>query len=267
MSKYTTEVRFICEQASGLTESTGDYKTVIERARTKIFDFDFPIYKESYRSVLETKILKHYYTREIGLETVGLWKLNLDRKLNEIMPYYNQLYESADFKFNPFHDVDVTIDRDIDRTHTDNTDRDLNRNGESISNTSGTNNTNGYGTSHTDTGEWNMYSDTPQGSLARIDVVENMYLTNATHDTIDTDGNTTSNINGRYDDNNKTNTKENVKEDVAQNGNSTEDYLEHIFGKRGGMTYSKMWQEYREALINIDLMIIEELSDLFFNLW
>ena len=267
MSKYTTEVRFICEQASGLTESTGDYKTVIERARTKIFDFDFPIYKESYRSVLETKILKHYYTREIGLETVGLWKLHLDRKLNEIMPYYNQLYESADFKFNPFYDVDVTIDRDIGRTHNDNTDRDLNRNGESTSNTSGTNNTNGSGTSHTETGEWNMYSDTPQGSIARIDVAQNNYLTNATHDTIDTDGNTTSNVNGRYDDNNKTNTKENVKEDVIQNGNSTEDYLEHIFGKRGGMTYSKMWQEYREALINIDLMIIEELSDLFFNLW
>lgn len=267
MSKYTTEVRFICEQASGLTESTGDYKTVIERARTKIFDFDFPIYKESYRSVLETKILKHYYTREIGLETVGLWKLHLDRKLNEIMPYYNQLYESADFKFNPFHDVDVTIDRDIGRTHNDNTDRDLNRSGESTSNTSGTNNTNGYGTSHTETGEWNMYSDTPQGSIARIDVAQNNYLTNATHDTIDTDGNTTSNVNGSYNDDNKTNTKENVQEDVAQNGSSTEDYLEHIFGKRGGMTYSKMWQEYREALINIDLMIIEELSDLFFNLW
>ena len=89
MSKYTTEVRFICEQASGLTESTGDYKTVIERARTKIFDFDFPIYKESYRSVLETKILKHYYTREIGLETVGLWKLKLNQKTHMNWKFMN----------------------------------------------------------------------------------------------------------------------------------------------------------------------------------
>lgn len=267
MSKYTTEVRYICEQLSGLKESTDDYKTVIENARTKVFDFDFPIYKESYRSVLETKILKHYYTREIGLETVGLWKLHLDRKLNEIMPYYNQLYENADFKFNPFHDVDVTVEKDIGRTHTDNTDRDLTRSTDSTSVTTGTNSTDGTGTSHTDTGEWNMYSDTPQGSIVRIDVENNNYLTNATHDTIDTDGSTTSSVDGEYADNNETDVDETVAENVDQSGTSTEDYLEHIFGKRGGMTYSKMWLEYREALINIDLMVINELADLFMNLW
>lgn len=267
MSKYTTEVRFICEQASGLKESTDDYKTVIENARSNVFDFDFPIYKESYRSVLETKILKHYYTREIGFETVGLWKLNLDRKLNEIMPYYNKLYESADFDFNPFHDVDVTIERDIGRTHTDNTDRDLTRQGTSTSETYGVTSTDGTGTSSTDTTEWNLYSDTPQGSIARIDVESNNYLTNATKDSIDTDGTTTSSVDGNYADTNENETAESVAENIDQTGNSTEDYLEHIFGKRNGMTYSQMWKDYREALINIDLMIIDELSDLFMNLW
>ena len=55
----------------------------------------FPIFDENYRSVLETKILRHYYTREIGFETVGLWKHYLKTKLNEIMPKYNKLYEAS----------------------------------------------------------------------------------------------------------------------------------------------------------------------------
>ena len=103
MSKYTTEVRYICESEAGLDESAGANRVddIIANSRAKIFDFSYPIYDESYRNVLETKILKHYYTREIGLETVGLWKLKLNTKMNEIMPYYNQLYKSALLEFNP----------------------------------------------------------------------------------------------------------------------------------------------------------------------
>ena len=80
---------------------------MLDAARSKVFDFDFPIFDESYRNVLENKILKHYYTREIGAETVGLWKHWLCTRLNEIMPYYNQLYNSTLLEFNPFYDVDL----------------------------------------------------------------------------------------------------------------------------------------------------------------
>lgn len=118
MSKYTTEVRYICEVNAGLTESTGgnDVEQVIAKSRAKIFDFNYPIYDESYRSILETKILKHFYTREIGLETVGLWKLKLNTKMNEIMPYYNQLYKSALLEFNPLwtDDYQTLHNRKID---------------------------------------------------------------------------------------------------------------------------------------------------------
>ena len=112
MSKYTTQVRFICESLAGLTESKGydDVNSIIETAAPKIFSFDFPMFDESYRGVLEKKILKHYYTREIGLETYGLWKLKLDTKMNEIMPYFNQRYQSETLQFNPFYDFEVTRD-------------------------------------------------------------------------------------------------------------------------------------------------------------
>ena len=45
------------------------------------------------------------------------------------------------------------------------------------------------------------------------------------------------------------------------------DYLEHVKGKMGGDSYAKMFKEYVDALLNIDMMIIDELSDLFMNLW
>lgn len=110
MSKYTTEVRFICESLTGHEDSVGynDVDSVIEDAIPLIFSFDFPIFDEEYRNVLCTKILRHYYTREIGSETYGLWKLRLQTRLNEIMPYYNKLYETELLKYDPLRDVDMT---------------------------------------------------------------------------------------------------------------------------------------------------------------
>ena len=96
MSKYTTEVRYICENYAGLDKSVGydSVADVLDKSWNKVFDFPFPVFDEDYREPLCKKILKHYYTREIGEETVGLWKLRLDAKMNEIMPYFNKLYNS-----------------------------------------------------------------------------------------------------------------------------------------------------------------------------
>lgn len=108
MAKYTTEIRSICEHYAGLTESTGfeDVDEIIEKARSKIFQ-NYPIFNENHRAELEHKILKHYYMREIGFETAGLFKLFLNERMAEIMPYYNKLYESETFEFDPLKNVDV----------------------------------------------------------------------------------------------------------------------------------------------------------------
>ena len=227
MSKYTTEVRFICESLAGYDESQGSDKVdeVIRLARTKIFDFSYPIFDASYKSVLESKILLHYYTREIGLETYGLWKNFLRMKMREIMPYYNKLYKSELYTFNPFYDVDLTIDRLDKRNET------------------GKDTTKGTGTNKGDT--WNYFNDTPQGGISGI--ATRKYLTDVRN--ITEDGHTTSNVTS----NNKLNT--------------IDDYLEHIKGKRGGQSYSKLLQELRDTFLNIDVMVINDLSDLFLNLW
>lgn len=227
MSKYTTDVRSICEINAGLEESVGSSKVdeVIAKALPNIFDFKFPIFDEKYRSVLETKILKHFYTREIAFETVGLWKLKLNTKLNEIMPYYNQLYESELLEFNPLYDVDVT------RKHT----------GSGSSNSE----TNNNGNSNSTSTNWNLYNDTPQGAIDGIESGE--FLTNATKDT--------SNATNNFADNTKS------------KANTTDEYLEIVSGKQGGADFSTLLKRYRETFLNIDMLIIDELEDLFFQLW
>lgn len=125
MAQYTTEVRTICEIYAGLDSSAGNASVndVIRKSYPKVFDFDYPIFDPEYKAVLEPKILRHFYSREIAMETVGLWKLRLENKLNEIMPYYNQLYKSQLLDFNPFWDVDLTktYSKQADGTTTNNT--------------------------------------------------------------------------------------------------------------------------------------------------
>lgn len=58
------------------------------------------------RQQLNDKILNHYRYQEIGQETFGRWLFELKTALNEIMPYYNQLFYSADQDFNPIYNVD-----------------------------------------------------------------------------------------------------------------------------------------------------------------
>ena len=80
MSKYTTELRYLIQ--SGFDLGLRNY----------------PIFDENYRSKLNEKILNHYYMREIGFETAGLFKRYLNVKMEEIMPYYNQMYLSASIR-------------------------------------------------------------------------------------------------------------------------------------------------------------------------
>lgn len=227
MSVYTTELRFICESLAGERKSVGynDTADVIEKSWNKIFSFDFPIFEESYRKILCTKIIKHFYTREIGLETYGLWKLKLDERMNLIMPYYNQLYRMWRQDINYLADVDLT------RTHN------LKHN---------TNNTNTETSQSKSKGDnLNMYSDTPQGSVKHLE--DGTYLTNATK-----------------------NISQGVIDDVRENKgviNSIDDFVEHVVGRSGGKSYAQSLDEFKNALLNIDMMVIKDLENLFMLIW
>lgn len=291
MSKYTTEVRFICENSCGLDVSKGfdDVNAIIIKAAPKVFNFEFPIFDEDYRLPLEAKILRHFYTREISEETVGLWKLRLQDKLCTIMPYYNQLYKSELYEFNPLYDVDITTKRDVKSNGETNSKEDTKRHedvkveaeGKSKTESKAENKahsqSSGNSVSHDDRVDWDLFSDTPQGGLTGID--ENEYLTNARKKTAKADGSDTNN--GTADSNGTTKYQDDVQsssgrvdkvdEAVGKSGeskvSSVEDYVEVVRGKRGGKSYAIMLKEFREQMLNIDAMILDELSTLFFGLW
>lgn len=350
MSDYTTQIRFICESKSGLTESVGfsGIMDAIESSVDDIFSFDWPIFDEAYRVPLEIKILRHFYTREIGEETFGLWQLRLCDRLNVIMPYYNQLYRSELIKFNPLYDVDVTTEHErandglIDKNEnsvytgsdnrTRNTDRKHENMNDQIENISGKSTDTRSETSNANDKDWrsnvtstsgeskgknvNRYSDTPQGNVnignapagstggtdgnVNVDsVFGNGYLTNVTIiDNVDknkaenlsddsgervTNQNINSNVNNETKsdrsmsgiDSGSLNEKESI---VGTNGHtnnvtgkiknsSTEDFIQRVSGKRGGLTYSKMLDEFRKTFLNIDRMILNDLEPLFMGLW
>jgi len=220
MSKYTTEVRYICEEAAGIDTSVGysDVNRVVEMAYPKIFDNSLVFHDEETKARLLPKILIHYYQREIGFETVGLWKLKLNQKLREILPYYNQLYESEELEYNPLQNVSNThthrgtLTKDHTETRNlttvDDGSSSFDRNEDTILRhdrtithgndvkTKGndtTAQTDSVTTRTVDTAldHWNMFSDTPQGGIDGVQyaggvgsagtLADNAYLTNATH--------------------------------------------------------------------------------------
>jgi hypothetical protein len=71
---------------------------------------DYPIFDEAYRPVLNQRITDHYALYEIGHETPGMFKFALNRRLREIMKYYNQLYLSEKIAFDPLSTMDYTDD-------------------------------------------------------------------------------------------------------------------------------------------------------------
>lgn len=156
MSRYTIELRYLIE---------GNYDLGLK---------DYPIFDESYREQLNNKIIQHYYFREIGFETEALFKNRLNQKMNEIMPYYNQMYESSKLKIDPLSTIDLeeVFSRKSKTT------------GEGTSSTSGTgNNTNNFNsTDTTDYGKISKFSDIAQAQTTPNEILNDKYLTSATVD-------------------------------------------------------------------------------------
>lgn len=201
MSKYTITIRNLIK--NGFVFNLNDY----------------PIFDENYRDILNKKILDHYLMSEIGLETPALFNHYLGSKLNEIMPYYNTLYQKQALLLNK-------LENNVNLTES------FNRNIENESSGTST------GTSDGKT----LFEDTPQGRLVQST------MDNMDHAT---------NINF---------SKSNDSSSSTSNGASTEDYIKTIMGNNGGKYNFEILNEIKNNLLNIDLLIINELSDLFMGI-
>lgn len=301
MSVYTTELRYICEHDAGLTESVGlnQIDDVIAACRSSIFG-NYPIFDEAYRPTLETMILKHYYLWEIGAETVGLFKLWLNERMNEIMPKYNLMYSALDFikaRAMPFDDTDLQTTHEgqddtvgsssgtVSSDDSESSSRAEQETGSKSENETGTsenatNNTSASNQTAT-TDHLNKYSDTPQGGLSEL--LNDHYLTNATKDD-GTDTTTTSATaaasSAGSDSRERSGSDTRARSGADQREGSKNEqhneanaimnvrqYVEHITGRRGGQSFYSEFYEMIEKLKSIDQMIIRDLQDLFMGVW
>lgn len=78
----------------------------------------------AHKKILDGLIIDHYWNHEIGQETISMFQHAMRRKMNEIMPYYNQLYASELIKFDPMHTINIhtLADKTEDQNVTANSD-------------------------------------------------------------------------------------------------------------------------------------------------
>ena len=210
MSKYTLELRRIHET----------YKVFN-------FDYDFYVNSEAIKTKFEEKFIDEYYFNEIGFETVARFQHRLKTKLNKIMPYYKQLYETEIRS----KDIDFMLNKDLVEEY----ERIVTGENNSISDLTVLDNTqNDNLESNIENG--NASLDLEKGSLTNVsksNLVNNTSSNNTLTDT----------------------TNQNEKTKLTSKGNI------------GVTSSAELLEKWRKVIINIDELIINECYDLFMRVY
>ena len=236
MSKYTTKLRYIVEQKLAdlgmeCVEANWQY------AWQTLGLADYPIFEEGHRSVLNAMIVRHYWTREIGAETVGRFAWFVRTTMHEIMPYYNRLYKAAA----KMDEIDPLTDWKIVES------------GDSSGDSRNSSETKGSAQSSDSSSEHsvNVFSDTPQSEMVPAQIERMEYATTVTINDSDSSSSasssSTADASGESDYRNRY-------------GKTEEGY------KRPP---SELLKLYRENILNIDRMVVEdrELKECFMGVW
>ncbi|MBO5712861.1 MAG: hypothetical protein J6R88_01490 [Clostridia bacterium] len=124
------------------SQTTLELRHFVEYGCT-IFDPNdkYPIWKEDHRKELEKKIIEHYYNRQIGFETFGRFKFELNVRMREIMPYYVEIWKTTQYEYNPIENYSMK-EEFIDKSK---------------------------GTANSSGNQTERHSDTPQSSIDNLD--------------------------------------------------------------------------------------------------
>ena len=232
-----------------------------------LWDFEYPSYYQGdAKKAFEQKIIDHYLFHQIGVETIARFKHNFRTRIREIMPYYLQMYKSVEIMDgidDPFGNVDMT--ETFEQTSTGaatGTESGKKENNNTESGTSSSKETANKTDDKTATENTeHRFSNTPQGNIANID----SYLTEASKDS----KNQTEQIksNGTVNtENESTITNTGSGETSRTSESSSEGTVKHTLTRKGNQgvnTYAHDMIEYRQSFINVDMMIIGALRDLF----
>lgn len=294
MSHYTTELRWVIDYYCGDNPPA----TIAERiykASSYIFNFEYPIWKDTDKVQLEYMILQKYYLREIAFETVALWQFYLEQKMCEIMPYYVDLWQTTQEKYNflePYSFSETYTDsgtnnRSIQATtgetsQQDNTSQ-ANRSGEDNRtiqrDTSGENDESATGSQNLKENTTSIGSDFPQATF----VSNRDYASTSTETGRTSNNSDTGTVKRTYSDSEAVEDKNtsagtealtghvegklNRTMDTTDTTNLSNQHTITRSGNIGGHTYSELLKQYRESILKIPPLIVKDLAPLFFTLY
>ena len=208
-----------------MAKYTIELDSMVRDKNFNLFSFEYDFYSDdiNIRKKFEQKFIDRYRFHEIGFETVGRFKHYLKASLNEIAPYYKQLYES-ELRSN---DIDFMLNKDYTETFIKNID--------SLSKSTETQNSN-----YNDlTNESNINDGLSDVSLSKGNL------------TSVTGSENTSTSNG-------VGTSENTQ---------NENYTLTGKGNIGITSSAELLMKWRDVMINIDQLILDDLSDLFMSIY
>lgn len=184
------------------------------------------------KNKLAKKIVDHYYMREIGFETPGLFANRVKARMQEIMEDYLPVIYSNSIQFDPLVNVDFTetFQREV----------------ESESQNSGTSNS----SSNSSSSGLNVNSDTPQGQISKSEILQGKYASNTS----------------------ASETGSEVQDTTSTQNNGTANQLENYTKRTKGnsgvsATAQALIKQYRDIIRAVDREIIEELNDMFMGIF
>ena len=216
------------------TKVTVELRELIESG-VNIWDFEYPsFYEGEEKKAFEQKVIDHFYFRQIGQETPARWLHYFRTRMREIMPYYIDIYKSVEL----FKAVEDPLESyNLTETYTET------GTGSATSSDSSTSETSGSNTSE----NVRKHSDAPQGSITNVE-------SHISDGTITDD----------------TNTSETDTSVSSSGTSSTESERSYELNRRGNIGVQPLGQEIkilREAYINVDMMVIDDLNDLFLKVY
>lgn len=202
-------------------------KNLAKTGRAVFFDFDYPLTENISKEDFECMILNKFMMRRIGYETVTAFKLQLEVKLNEIMPIYNKMFDALN-GWDLFNDGEsVTRQSATARSGTD-TNASSSQDSSNASNTSD-----------------QRYSDTPQNKISEVQNGEYVTDYRYNHDT------GSSSSSGSSSSTTNTSGTENVSENIIRT-------------PADKIGIYKTFIENRKSIYS---MIFEDLDDLFYKIY
>lgn len=213
-----------------MAKYTIELRTVYNDTNYNLFDFEYDYIDNNLKEHFQQRFFEYYFFCEIGFPTLEIFKFELKNKLHTIMPYYKKMYEIE----LECEGMDFITQKDLTETFT----REIKNNSNMNSSVNSTGNNNNESMSY--------HSDTPQSKVL-LEIEK--YLSSA-----DKDKGATS-----YTD---SNTSKATNENIG-----TETTIFHSKGAIGVDTQASIIMKWREVLINLDEMILNEFQDLFMQVY